>query len=127
MESNVDNSYFIKESDSKPVSLFSLLALTKSKHLIEFSSRQAISSSVSLDTATTMLENGASCGLPLSKQKRMRTLMRQERVTRKEGDVVSGVESERASPIIQTLQSILPKYVFLNDLGAEFYKLYEYA
>lgn len=63
-----------------------------------------------------MLENGASCSLPLSKQKRMRTFVRQERVmTRKDGekDGAGALESERASPIIQTLQSILPKYLLL--------------
>ena len=57
-----------------------------------------------------MIENGGSCGLPLSKQKRTRTLMRQERVTRKEGEKdATVVENERASPIVHTLQPILPK------------------
>ncbi|XP_046442408.1 protein abrupt-like isoform X1 [Daphnia pulex] len=90
VESNVDNEYFFpRENDSKP----------------------PICSTGSLDTATAMMENGASCGLPLSKQKRTRTLMRQDCVTRKEGDkdATGGVENERASPIIHTFQPILPK------------------
>lgn len=59
-----------------------------------------------------MMENGAPCGLPLSKQKRTRTLMRQDCVTRKESDkdAIGGGESERASPIVHTFQPILPKY-----------------
>lgn len=63
-----------------------------------------------------MIENGGSCGLPLSKQRRTRTLMRQERVTRKEGDkdATGGVENERASPLVHTLQPILPKYAFAS-------------
>lgn len=73
---------------------------------------QLISSSVSLDTATSMIENGTQCSLPLSKQKRMRTLMRQERVTRKEADKDAsyGIESERASPITHTSQAIMSRY-----------------
>ena len=62
-----------------------------------------------------MMENGASYGLPLSKQKRTRTLMRQDCVTRKEGDkdITGGAESERGSPIVHTFQPILPKYVLI--------------
>ncbi|XP_059350479.1 protein tramtrack, beta isoform-like isoform X3 [Daphnia carinata] len=94
VESNVDMEYFPKESDLKP---------------------PPISSTGSLDTATAMMENGASCGLPLSKQKRI--LMRQDCVTRKEGDkdAIGGGESERASPIVHTFQPILPKILKSNS------------
>lgn len=60
-------------------------------------------------------ENGAS-GAPASlqsKQKRNRPLMRQERVTKKEGEkdgVASGLDSIRStSPVIHNFQPILPK------------------
>ncbi|XP_045033779.1 broad-complex core protein isoforms 1/2/3/4/5 isoform X3 [Daphnia magna] len=96
VESNVDMEYFPKESDPKP---------------------PPISSTGSLDTATAMMENGAPCGLPLSKQKRTRTLMRQDCVTRKESDkdAIGGGESERASPIVHTFQPILPKILKSNS------------
>jgi hypothetical protein len=62
-----------------------------------------------------MSENGGGMSSTQSKhQKRNRPLLRQERVTRKEGekDSCSLVEGERASPIphiISNLQPILPK------------------
>ena len=110
MESvNADNEHFSKEGDLKPVRF--IVSISSDKICKKNLFQPLISSTGSLDTATSMIENGGSCGLPLSKQRRTRTLMRQERVSRKEGDkdASSVVENERASPIVHNLQPILPK------------------
>lgn len=115
-ETNPDNdAYFVKDGESKPVS-FAFSQFIEHNIWISCIFIQLISSSVSLDTATSMIENGTQCSLPLSKQKRMRTLMRQERVTRKEADKDAsfGVESERASPITHTSQAIIARYFWTS-------------